>query len=88
MICRVADGYLAVQVTIGKQHDAATKKIRTLVRHLDLQNCDRLPIVYAVPKSRCGDVEERATHDDLFQGAPLVMHNDWLFAHCIFFSRG
>jgi hypothetical protein len=52
MICRVASGYEAKQVTIKVQHDAATENIQTLVDNLNLSETQRLTIVYAVPKLR------------------------------------
>jgi hypothetical protein len=50
MICRVASGYEATQATIQVQHDAATEQIQALVDNLNLNETERLTIVYAVPK--------------------------------------
>eukprot|EP00550_Attheya_septentrionalis_P010248 CAMPEP_0198288484 /NCGR_PEP_ID=MMETSP1449-20131203/6965_1 /TAXON_ID=420275 /ORGANISM="Attheya septentrionalis, Strain CCMP2084" /LENGTH=587 /DNA_ID=CAMNT_0043986629 /DNA_START=175 /DNA_END=1938 /DNA_ORIENTATION=- len=52
MICRVASGYEATQVTIQVQQDAATEKIQALVDNLNLNETEHLTIVYAVPKLR------------------------------------
>jgi hypothetical protein len=52
MICRVASGYKAIQVTIQVQHDAATETIQALVDNLNLNETEHLTIVYAVPKCR------------------------------------
>lgn len=57
MICRFDRGFLAVQVTIRRKHDAETAKIAALVNALALGEGEKLVIVYAVPQNRLAEFE-------------------------------
>lgn len=57
MICRIDEGYLAVQVTIRKQHDAGVDKIDRLVNDLALGPGKKLFLVYCLPQNRLADFE-------------------------------
>ena len=52
MIWKVDGGYEAIQVTIRKDHGAATDKIRTLKNELGLTDEERLRIFIVVPSPR------------------------------------
>lgn len=55
MIWKIEGGYEAIQATIGKDHGAATGKIRTLKKELGLTDEETLRIFFVVPSPRYKD---------------------------------
>lgn len=73
MTCRFDRGFLSVQVTIRRQHDAETAKIVALVNALALGEKEKLVIVYAVPRSRLAEFETAPVNPLLGRTAPSCL---------------